>query len=76
LGNNMAMRARRGEGLYKEDKGMPVRKSHHNPEVTRIYERFLGAPNSPLALKLLHTYYFKRSVNSGQVTEQATHKHH
>jgi NADH-quinone oxidoreductase subunit G len=75
-GNDLAMRARRGESLYAEDKSLPVRRSHHNPEVTRIYERFLGAPNSPLALKLLHTYYFKRSVSSGQVTEQATHKHH
>lgn len=75
-GNDLAMRARRGESLYAEDKSLPVRRSHHNPEVTRIYERFLGAPNSPLALKLLHTYYFKRSTSSGQVTEQATHKHH
>jgi NADH-quinone oxidoreductase subunit G len=75
-GNNMAMRARRGESLYAEDKSLPIRKSHHNPEVTRIYERFLGSPNSPLALKLLHTYYFKRSICNGQITEQATHKHH
>jgi len=75
-GNDLAMRARRGESLYAEDKALPVRRSHHNPEVTRIYERFLGAPNSPLALKLLHTYYFKRSVSNGQITDQATHKHH
>ena len=75
-GNNMAMRARRGEGLYEEDKALPIRKSHHNPEVKRIYERFLGEPNSPLAHKLLHTHYFKRSVNTGQVVEEVTHKHH
>ncbi len=75
-GNDLAMRARRGESLYAEDKSLPVRRSHQNPEVARIYERFLGAPNSPLALKLLHTYYFKRSVSNGQITEQATHKHH
>jgi NADH-quinone oxidoreductase subunit G len=75
-GNDLAMRARRGESLYAEDKALPVRRSHQNPEVARIYERFLGAPNSPLALKLLHTYYFKRSVSNGQITEQATHKHH
>ncbi len=75
-GNNMAMRARRGEGLYNEDRNLPVRKSHHNPEVARIYERFLGEPNSPLAHRLLHTHYFKRSVNNGQVIEEITHKHH
>ena len=75
-GNDMASRARRGLGLYEEDRNLPVRKSHHNPEVARIYEKYLGAPNSPLAIKLLHTHYFKRSVNNGQVTGEATHKHH
>ncbi|MDD2331348.1 MAG: NADH-dependent [FeFe] hydrogenase, group A6 [Candidatus Cloacimonetes bacterium] len=75
-GNNMAMRARRGQGLYQEDKNLPIRKSHHNPEVKRIYERFIGEPNSPLAHKLLHTHYFKRSVSNGQVVEEVTHKHH
>ncbi|PKN73390.1 MAG: ferredoxin [Candidatus Cloacimonetes bacterium HGW-Cloacimonetes-3] len=75
-GNDMASRARRGLSLYEEDKSLPVRKSHHNPEVTRIYEKFLGSPNSPLATKLLHTHYFKRSVYTGQVTGEATHKHH
>jgi NADH-quinone oxidoreductase subunit G len=75
-GNDIASRARRGLALYEEDRNLPVRKSHHNPEVTRIYERFLGAPNSPLAHKLLHTHYFKRSISNGQVVEEATHKHH
>ncbi|MDD2229447.1 MAG: NADH-dependent [FeFe] hydrogenase, group A6 [Candidatus Cloacimonetes bacterium] len=74
-GNDMASRARRGLSLYEEDRSLPVRKSHHNPEVLRVYERFLGAPNSPLAIKLLHTHYFKRSVYTGQVTGEATHKH-
>jgi len=75
-GNNMAMRARRGEGLYTEDKGLPVRKSHHNPEVKLIYEKFLGKPNSPLAHKLLHTHYFQRSQTTGKVEKEVTHKHH
>lgn len=78
-GNDIASRARRGLALYEEDRNMPFRKSHQNPEVmgeNGIYARFLGEPNSPLALKLLHTFYFKRSVTSGQVTEQVTHKHH
>ena len=74
-GNDIASRARRGLSLYEEDRNLPVRQSHRNPEVLKVYERFLGEPNSPLALKLLHTYYFKRSVNSGQVLEQVTHKH-
>ncbi|PKL06511.1 MAG: hypothetical protein CVV53_03930 [Spirochaetae bacterium HGW-Spirochaetae-9] len=62
--------------LYEEDRKLTYRKSHHNPEVKRIYERFLGAPNSELAHKLLHTHYFERSVSTGQVVKEATHKHH
>lgn len=75
-GNDIASRARRGLALYEEDRSLPVRKSHQNPEVQRVYERFLGAPNSPLAQKLLHTYYFRRSISNGQVVEEVTHKHH
>nr|HPI26549.1 iron hydrogenase small subunit [Candidatus Cloacimonadota bacterium] len=75
-GNDIASRARRGLALYEEDRSLPVRKSHQNPEVLKIYERFLGAPNSPLAHKLLHTHYFRRSISNGQVVEEVTHKHH
>ena len=75
-GNDIASRARRGLALYEEDRSLPVRKSHQNPEVQKVYERFLGAPNSPLAQKLLHTYYFRRSISNGQVIEEVTHKHH
>jgi NADH-quinone oxidoreductase subunit G len=74
-GNDIASRARRGQALYAEDRSLPVRLSHHNPEVLKVYERFLGEPNSKLALKLLHTHYFKRSISTGQVTGEATHKH-
>ena len=74
-GNDIASRARRGLALYEEDRSLPVRQSHRNPEVLKVYEKFLGQPNSPLALKLLHTYYFKRSVTNGQVVGQVTHKH-
>jgi NADH-quinone oxidoreductase subunit G len=75
-GNDMARRARKGQGLYDEDRGLPVRKSHHNPEVLKIYEKFLGKPCGELSHKLLHTHYFKRSKTSGQVLEAATKKHH
>jgi NADH-quinone oxidoreductase subunit G len=74
-GNDIASRARRGLALYEEDCSLPVRKSHHNPEVQRIYEKYLGAPNSPLAHKLLHTNYFKRSISDGSVVSEATKKH-
>jgi NADH-quinone oxidoreductase subunit G len=66
-GSNMAKRARRGEALYREDKSLKSRRSHENPEVKAVYEKFLGEPNSKKAHKLLHTHYFKRSAVDGKV---------
>jgi len=66
-GSNMAKRARRGESLYAEDRSLPMRRSHENPEVKAAYEKFLEKPNSEKAHKLLHTHYFKRSAVDGKV---------
>jgi NADH-quinone oxidoreductase subunit G len=66
-GSNMAKRARRGESLYAEDKSLPHRRSHENPSVQAVYEKFLEKPNSEKAHKLLHTHYFKRSLVDGKV---------
>ena len=45
----------RGAELYRLDKNMPLRFSHENPEIKRLYEEFLGAPLSHKAHELLHT---------------------
>ncbi|MFA5615390.1 MAG: NADH-dependent [FeFe] hydrogenase, group A6 [Syntrophorhabdaceae bacterium] len=66
-GSNMAKRARRGESLYAEDRSLPMRRSHENPEVKAVYEKFLEKPNSEKAHKLLHTHYYKRSAVDGKV---------
>ena len=47
----------RMESLYYEDRNKPIRKSHENPAIIKLYEEFLEKPNSPLAHKLLHTHY-------------------
>lgn len=54
------VKAERAKAIYDEDKDMPIRKSHKNPYITRIYEEFLGKPNSHKAHELLHTHYVKR----------------
>ena len=46
--------------LYKQDKNLPIRKSHNNPLVKKIYKEFLGKPLSKQSKKLLHTFYYKR----------------
>ena len=50
-------RMRRAKALYAADAAMTYRKSHENPSIKRIYEEFLGEPNSHKAHQLLHTTY-------------------
>ena len=47
----------RQQGLYTIDKNLPVRQSHKNPMITKIYEDYFGEPNSHKAHRLLHTSY-------------------
>jgi iron-only hydrogenase group A len=57
---NEAIRKKRTEAIYAEDMGMPLRKSHENPEVAAIYKDFLGEPNGHKSHELLHTHYKER----------------
>lgn len=50
----------RAAALYGEDAGKAKRKSHENAEVQKLYEEFLGKPNSHKAHELLHTHYVAR----------------
>ena len=51
---------KRMEALYRDDARQPVRKSHQNPSIKKLYEEFLGEPGSHCAHKLLHTTYIDR----------------
>src|SRR3989339_435292 len=60
------IRSKRAEAIYQEDAGLPVRKSHENPHITYIYEKFLTeGPCGHLSHKLLHTHYVKRGKYIG-----------
>ena len=50
----------RAKAIYDEDKDMPLRKSHKNPSVQKLYDEFLEKPNSHKAHELLHTHYHAR----------------
>ncbi len=56
-----AIRKARIAGVLARDKGMPIRKSHENPVVKKIYREFLGQPGGEKAEELLHTKYINRS---------------
>lgn len=59
-GNVDIIDARR-KAVYEEDRNKPLRKSHENPDIKKLYEEFLGKPLSEKAHKLLHTHYFNKS---------------
>ena len=54
----------RAKALYGEDAGKAKRKSHENKEVQKLYDEFLGKPNSHKAHEVLHTHYVKREKYS------------
>jgi len=61
--NTVDLKAKRASVLYKADsEKLEYRKSHENPLIKKVYEEFLGEPNSHLAHKLLHTHYVKRGL--------------
>ncbi len=51
----------RSRAIYQEDAGKPLRKSHENPYIQKLYEEYLGKPLSEKAHALLHTKYFDKS---------------
>jgi len=48
---------KRQAAIYREDKNKTLRKSHENPYIKKIYNDYLGKPNSHKAHELLHTHY-------------------
>jgi iron only hydrogenase large subunit-like protein len=55
-------KTKRMHGIYKEDKSLPLRKSHENPSVQALYKQFLGKPLGHLSHELLHTHYTPRGT--------------
>ncbi|MBO5955772.1 MAG: iron hydrogenase small subunit, partial [Clostridia bacterium] len=54
------LKAQSAAGLYAEDKALPVRKSHENPDIKLLYSEFLEKPGSHKSHELLHTHYAAR----------------
>lgn len=58
---NEEIRNKRANAIYTEEESLPVRKSHDNEHVIKLYEKFLtDGPCGHLSHKLLHTHYTKR----------------
>ena len=62
LTTDMERVRRRMRALYNIDRDEPLRVSHKNEEVQRLYEEFLGEPLGHKSHELLHTHYAAREV--------------
>ena len=56
------VKEKRIEAIYKIDEDLPLRKSHKNPDVLKLYETFLGEPLGHKSHELLHTHYHSRGM--------------
>ena len=52
---------KRFDAIYEEDLNKPIRKSHENPSIIKLYKEFLGEPCGHKSHELLHTHYFDKS---------------
>jgi iron-only hydrogenase group A len=52
--------AKRAQALYQIDQNKPMRSSHENPSIQKIYKEFLKEPGSDIAHKYLHTHYHQQ----------------
>lgn len=58
-GDSSVIKAR-FDAIYREDASKPLRKSHENPYIVKLYEEYLGNPLGEKAHHLLHTHYFDK----------------
>lgn len=66
---SLDIRKARARATYQADSDLPIRRSHENPSITRIYEKFLGEPLSHKSHELLHTHYTPRTRQAVQPEE-------
>lgn len=50
----------RKKAVYEAEKKLPIRLSHKNPAIKRVYDTYLGEPCGEKSHRLLHTHYYNR----------------
>jgi len=59
-GLEIITKEQRMKGLYDRDQDVAIKTSYQNPDIEKIYQDFLGKPNSEIAHHYLHTEYHSR----------------
>ncbi len=60
--STMDVKEKRVKAIYQIDQDLPLRKSHKNPDVMKLYEDYLGEPLGHKSHELLHTHYHSRGM--------------
>lgn len=60
--STMDVKQKRIDAIYQIDADLPLRKSHKNPDVMRLYDEYLGEPLGHKSHELLHTHYHSRGM--------------
>lgn len=70
--STMDVKAKRIDAIYSIDEDLPLRKSHKNPDVVRLYDEYLGEPLGHKSHELLHTHYHSRGMkyNFSELTKK------
>lgn len=62
IAEKIDIRTERAKALYQLDASTENKESQNNKEVMRLYDDFLGKPNSKTAHKMLHTTYHPKNI--------------
>jgi len=65
------IRQARADAIYEADRRLPIRRSHENPSIVALYEKFLGEPLGERSHHLLHTKYTPRTKKPVQIPVEA-----
>ena len=60
--STMDVKEKRIEAIYQIDEDLPLRKSHKNPDVQKLYDEYLVEPLGHKSHELLHTHYHSRGM--------------
>jgi len=60
--STLDVKGKRIDAIYKIDEDLPLRKSHKNPDVMKLYKDYLGEPLGHKSHELLHTHYHSRGM--------------
>jgi NADP-reducing hydrogenase subunit HndD len=61
INSTKAVKEKRMDAIYHLDEDLPLRKSHKNPFVDKLYEEFLIEPLGHKSHELLHTHYHSKN---------------